>query len=112
MVGQNVELKVATEFSRTPGPRLREEGEDSGEEFLQKLLKPRFVMALETHGKLLVNLDGAAGYPSSFLEEAFGGLAREFGREKVEEIVEVVCSDEPYLIEQIKKYVRQASSKR
>ena len=112
MVGQTVEVKIASEFSSTPGPRLKAEGEDSGEEFLERLLRPRFLLALESHGKLLVNLDGAAGYPSSFLEEAFGGLAREFGSAKVEETLDVICSDEPYLVEQVKKYIRQATSKR
>ncbi len=112
MIGQRVELNVATEFSRTPGPRLRVEGEDSGEEFLETLLRPRFLMAMESKTKLFVNLDGAAGYPSSFLEEAFGGLAREFGSAKVEEIIEITCSDEPYLVDQTKRYVRQAKTKR
>jgi hypothetical protein len=70
------------------------------------------LLAVESHGRLLVNLDGAAGYPSSFLEEAFGGLAREFGGDKVEAILEIVCTDEPYLVDQIKKYVRQAKPKR
>ena len=32
---------------------------------------------------LIENLDDTYGYPSSFREEAFGGLARKFGTEKV-----------------------------
>jgi hypothetical protein len=111
MIGQRIDVNVAGEFSRTPGPRLRAEGEDSGEEFLEKLLRPRFVAALESKGKLFINLDGAAGYPSSFLEEAFGGLSREFGAAKVEENVEIICLDEPYLVDQVKKYIRHAKKK-
>ena len=112
MIGQRIELNVATEFSRTPGPRLRREGDDSGEEFLEKLLRPRFLMALEAKTRLFVNLDGAAGYPSSFLEEAFGGLAREFTSSKVEENIEISCTDEPYLVDQTLKYIRQAKQKK
>jgi hypothetical protein len=109
MIVQSSELKVATEFTYTPGPRLRSEGDYSGEEFLAKLLRPRFLTALELGTRLQINLDGAAGYPSSFLEEAFGGLAREFGSAKVESHIEIVCNDEPYLAEQIQRYIRDAT---
>jgi STAS-like domain of unknown function (DUF4325) len=34
------------------------------------------VPALGTYDQVRVVLDGTAGYPSSFLEEAFGGLVR------------------------------------
>ena len=107
-----IELSIAAEFTVTPGPRKRAEGEFSGEEFLEAVLRPRFVSALDTHSMLSVNLDGAAGYPTSFLEEAFGGLAREFGAEQVQSSLEVTCEDEPYLGDDIKRYIREASGKK
>ncbi|MHB8653869.1 MAG: STAS-like domain-containing protein [Terriglobia bacterium] len=109
MIAERIELKIATEFSEMPGPRKREEGEHSGEEFLQEMLRPRFLESLKANASLLVNLDGAIGYPTSFLEEAFGGLAREFGSTKVEQNLEIVCTDEPYLAEQISRYIREAN---
>ena len=112
MIGQRTELNIAKEFSTTPGPRLRSEGESSGQAFLEELLRPRFVSVVESGAKLVVNLDGVAGYPSSFLEQAFGGLAREFGREKVMNHLEIVCTDEPYITEQIDKYIRRASAQK
>lgn len=108
MVMTQMELNIAREFTDIPGPRKRSEGPFSGEEFLQDLLRPRFVAAREAGAKLAVKLDGAAGYPTSFLEEAFGGLAREFGSAEVQRVIEVICNEEPYLKDQVWKYVKDA----
>lgn len=110
MIEQRTELTIANEFTPTPGPRKLTEGEFSGEQFLRDLLRPRFEAAVSAGSVLVVNLDGAAGYPTSFLEEAFGGLAREFGSAKVEKNLEIICNDEPYLADQIRKYIREANS--
>lgn len=110
MLEQRTELTIAKEFSFTPGPRLRAEGEFSGQAFLEELLRPRFENAMKSGAKLVVNLDGVAGYPSSFLEQAFGGLAREFGSETVLSHLELVCTDEPYITDQITKYIRRATT--
>jgi hypothetical protein len=112
MIAERVALNVASEFSSMPGPRKRSEGQFSGQQFLEDLLRPRFLAALRCDGTLTVNLDGAAGYPTSFLEEAFGGLAREFGSSKVGEIVEIVCKDEPYLGGEVSRYIKEAASPR
>jgi hypothetical protein len=64
---------VATDFSRWPGGRWRTDGPFTGERFRDELLLP----ALREHGRVTVDLDGAWGYGSSFLDEAFGALARE-----------------------------------
>lgn len=37
---------------------------------------PKLNNAITAHCKLIVDLDGSAGYSTSFLEEAFGGLIR------------------------------------
>lgn len=70
------EISIAKEFSRTPGGRYRKHGAFSGEEFRERILWP----ALHDEGNdadiVEVNFDGVAGMPSSFLEEAFGGLVR------------------------------------
>jgi len=112
MTLQKVDLSIAASFTATPGPRKRLEGEYSGEAFLESLLRPRFVSALDTGSVLCVNLDGAAGYPTSFLEEAFGGLAREFGPEKVQSNLELICDDEPYLAEDIRRYISEANGRK
>lgn len=65
-------IKVAEQFSRFPAGRFMTDGPFSGELFRRKFLEP----ALKGSGDVIVDLDGARGYGSSFLEEAFGGLIR------------------------------------
>lgn len=112
MIAERFELSIAKDFTTVPGPRHRSEGDYSGEVFLDKLLRPRFTDALQNNAVLHVNLDGAVGYPTSFLEQAFGGLAREFGPEVVELHLEITCTDEPYLVDQIRNYIRNANKLR
>ena len=69
-------IRIANEFSETPGPRSRDEGDYSGQQFLEEILKPKFEEAKKTKQKLIVDLDGTYGYATSFLESVFGGLAR------------------------------------
>lgn len=72
-----VKISIVEDFSRTPGPRYISEGEYSGELFRKKILLPNVKKAIETGDDILVDLDRASGYGTSFLEEAFGGLIRE-----------------------------------
>jgi hypothetical protein len=69
------QINVAEQFSRRPIGRYLSDGNSTGEAFRLKLLLP----ALEGSSPVVVILDGVAGYPSSFLEEAFGGLVRVHG---------------------------------
>src|ERR1017187_3686511 len=96
-------LSVAKDFSETPGPRHREEGEFSGEEFLDGVLLPRFEETKAKGEILIVDLDGTEGYATSFLEAAFGGLARKYNPAEVAKIVKFKSDDEPFLIEEIAK---------
>lgn len=101
-------ISVAQEFSPTPGPRYREEGDFSGEEFLEKLLKPKYDEAVAAREILEVDLDGAEGYATSFLEAAFGGLAKMYGVDEVLKNIQLRCEDEPYLVLEIQKYIKEA----
>jgi hypothetical protein len=66
-------INVAKDFSRYPVGRFVADGPYSGEKFRNQFLLP----ALSASGSMVVvELDGARGYGSSFLEEAFGGLVR------------------------------------
>lgn len=69
-------LSIANDFSRYPGGRFVADSDWSGEEFREKVLAPALHDAIRQGSVLVVNLDGVAGYPSSFIEEAFGGLVR------------------------------------
>jgi hypothetical protein len=69
-------INVATQYSKTPGPRTRDEGPASGQAFFEDLLLPAFKEARANKTKLLVDLDGTDGYSTAFLEAAFVDLAR------------------------------------
>ena len=102
-------INIAKEFTPFPGPRYSNQGEGSGEEFRRTLLRPRFDDARRAGEKLYVELDGVTfGYPTSFLEEAFGGLAREVGIETVQRTLELISSSEPLLEEEIMRYIQDA----
>ena len=60
--------------------------------------------------KLLIDFDGSYGYPTSFLEEAFGGLARIYNAKNVLEKLDFKSDEEPSLIEEVKRYITNASA--
>jgi len=66
-------IDIAKDFSSVPAGRHLSDGDYSGEFFRESLLRP----ALKEFEKVEVILDDTAGFGSSFLEEAFGGLVRE-----------------------------------
>jgi hypothetical protein len=106
---EKLTLRVV-EFSRTPGFRKIKDGPFSGELFLKDFLRPRFQKALDQNAILVVDLDGTAGYGTSFLEESFGGLSREHGAQTVFDHLEVISEDEPYLADDIRTYIEEANS--
>ncbi len=69
-------IKIATEFSDKPGGRWKHLGSNSGQEFYEDILLPKFEQAVNEEDKLYVYLDGAKSYPNSFLDQSFGELAR------------------------------------
>ena len=105
------ELSVATAFTTTPGARYRTEGDFSGEEFREEHLEPLFLEAQKAGEKLTVILDGVEGYATSFLEEAFGGLARKYGADEVNKVLEFVSQEEEYLINDIHEYIESTKAK-
>lgn len=98
-------IRIATDFTETPGARYRVEGDFSGEEFREDILEPRFLEASNRGEKLTIDLDGGYGYPTSFLEEAFGGLARKYGSQIVAATLEFISQDEPSLVDEIREYI-------
>ena len=104
-----IRIDIAKDYSDTPGPRYKKDGEFSGEEFREILLEPKFLEAKNNNEKLIINLDGGYGYPSSFLEEAFGGLARKYTSKAVLEILDFISLEEPLLVSNIKTFIEKAN---
>lgn len=107
----NQVINIAKEFSTTPGPRNQAEGDFSGEAFLEKLLEPRYLLLAAPNDRLLIDLDGAEGYATSFLEAAFGGLARKYDPNEILKRLQFKSDEEPFLIEEIQEYIREARAK-
>jgi hypothetical protein len=105
---QQLHLTIADEFSKTPGPRSRAEGKHSAEEFLETILLGRFDEAVASDAILIVDLDGGYGYGTSFLEEAFGGLARLRTVQTVLDHIDFKSDEEPYLRDDVFTYIREA----
>lgn len=101
-----IEISVAKDFSDTPGARYVEDGPWSGQEFREKFLKMNFTKP--ERPTLLIDLDNTEGYATSFLEEAFGGLAREFGKDEVLKRLKFRSDQDPLLIEEIISYIKDA----
>lgn len=93
-------IKIADDYTTTPG------GDFSGEEFLEKILLPKFKQALSERKKLLIDLDGTAGYAASFIEAAFGGLAKEY-KKIVLDTLEFKSDDDPFLENDITEYIKR-----
>ena len=96
------------DFSEFPGPRKEIVGPNSGEKFRETILLP----ALKNYPDeiIVVNLDGTAGYGSSFLEESFGGLIRDsVDYERVISICDhLISKEDESLLEEIREYVTEA----
>ena len=100
-------VNVARDFSAFPAGRYLTDGPYSGEHFLKGNLLP----ALRQADKVRIVLDGAMGYGSSFLEEAFGGLVRlkDWPLADLLERIKLVSLEEPALVDEIKGYMREAA---
>lgn len=99
------------DFSEFPGPRYERLGPNSGEKFRELVLLPPLLA--EPNEDLVVNLDGTAGYGSSFLEEAFGGLIR---RGVTHSVALKLCNnliskEDESLKEEIRIYINEAAER-
>lgn len=101
-----IKINIAQDYSKVPGGRFIKDGLYSGEDFREKILCPKFYEAEKEHTTLQIDLDGGYGYGSSFLDEAFGGLARILKNPEILNI-QFISQEEPDLIPQIKKYIEQ-----
>ncbi|QNQ62420.1 STAS-like domain-containing protein [Brucella sp. 6810] len=84
-------ISIVEDFTPFPGGRFKRNGKGSGEEFRERYLIP----LLKNDQKAEIRLDGASGYPPSFLEEAFGGLVRAgYEKSKIEQLLTFKASPE------------------
>ena len=79
-------IKIAEDFSAYPSGRVIADGPNSGQRLREDFLLP----ALENYEKTILIIDDVVGYPSSFIEEAFGGLVKvsKFSKDEILEKIE------------------------
>lgn len=99
-------INIAKEFSRYPAGRFKTDGPYSGELFRESVLIPNVAAGTG----VCVDLDGVAGYGSSFLEEAFGGVVRalKIPKEKIHELIQITSTDES-LVQEVAMYMNEAA---
>ncbi len=106
-------ITIKDRFTAYPGGRFRADGKFSGQEFREDILLPALRSARARHDSVVVNLDGVAGYASSFLEESFGGLVRTHGfsdRELLGGLLTIEAKNPLYRVykELAARYIRDA----
>lgn len=102
-----IQINIASDFSKTPGARNYSDGPYSGEEFYHKVLSPKFKEAINENSKLEIILDGTAGYASSFLNESFRLLGKEYGAEVVWQNLIIISNEVPKYIQKIKEALNE-----
>lgn len=107
-MSQKIEIDIGRDFSPFPGGRVKTDGPYSGENF-----RERFVLPKLREGKtVVINIDSAEGFGSSFLEECFGGLVRAgLSYQFLKDHLQVVYSKQAYSFyaDEIWKYIEDAS---
>lgn len=104
----NVIINIARDFTTTPGARYIKDGPFSGEEFRQKFLE-QHLKDPKNESIIEVIFDGVEGYATSFLEEAFGGLARIFGKERCLKKLKLISIEDKLLITEIQGYIEKCN---
>ena len=104
-------IVIATDFSETPGGRTPKEGEFSGAEFRNSILEPAYKACIENNENLTIDFDHCYGIGTSFLEEAFGGLVREYKYKNILDNIILVANDDETILEKVSKYIRTEEGK-
>ena len=104
-----ISIDIGKDFSRYPAGRTTAYGPYSGEAFREKFL--RSPIAKGQH--VVVLMDSAVGYGSSFLDEAFAGLVR-VGVASATRLRELLTlrSEDDSLIDEVWTYVDDEEKRR
>lgn len=104
---------IASEFGKTPSARKEDEGKLSGIE-LRRILKGLIRQTIDANQQLTIDMDGTAGYGTSFLEEVFGGLIRVegFNQTELEKYIVIKSLEDPDLEEEIWEDIRDAEEEK
>lgn len=106
-----MKYNIGKEFCDTPAGREKSDGDFTGEHFREDVLKV-LIKNLSKNEKLVIILDDAEGYGSSFLDEAFGGTVRQkyISSNKLLSLLEFEYEDEDFEFfeNKIREYIQSA----
>lgn len=102
---EKYKIDIAQDFSPNLGVRYKSLGPYSGEEFYEEKLEKMFKEAKAANEQLHIYLDGASPYGSSFLDESFGKLARNFSVAEVAKIIVFHTVNYKWIVEFIKSNI-------
>jgi hypothetical protein len=91
------QIHFVNEFTDCPGGRLEIHGDFSGQTFRENILKP----ALLSNDMVKLDLNGAVGFPSSFIDEVFGVLATDLGYDLLMAKLKINLTDDPLALKEI-----------
>ncbi len=104
------DIKIAEDFSIYPGARYKTDGNFSGEQFYEDLLKSKLTEIWDDEDKgIRIDFDGTFGYASSFISEVFIRTVKDFkDKKKIKKKLEFKSDDEPLLIKAILQIIDEA----
>ena len=102
---------IALQFSRTPSARIESEGKYPGAQLREKIT-PLIKECISRKEEFLIDLDGTAGYGTSFLEEVFGGLVRieKIDYNDLKKYLSIKSDEEEELIDECWSYIDDANN--
>lgn len=101
-----IAIDLPKQFSDTPGGRYRARSEKSGEEFRDDVLRP----ALKKADFLFIEMNGASGYPHSFLDESFGKIIDEIGIKEFHRRIKWNLTDNAVALRRLEEVIRKHSA--
>lgn len=99
-------IDLARDFHKSPLGRTRTQGRFSGEAFREDKLRP----ALKRAAIVRIDVDGASGLSTGFLDESFAGLVRDRTLTKDEffDRVKIIATQDPAVVEEVRTFVNRA----
>jgi phosphomannomutase len=107
-----ITINIEREFTSEPGARYYSDGSYSGEQFYEELLKDKFIEAQSKDEQLKIIMDGTEGFASSFINEAFSRLGKQFGPDEAWGRLEIVSNEMPKYIDKIKQSIYEGSNQK
>jgi hypothetical protein len=103
--GNNIKYEFIKEYTKYPGGRFERLGDYSGEDFRENVLRK----ILESGKTVDIDATGViTSFSPSFLDEAFGQLAKEYGIEVFTAKIKLHSKDNPDLSDKMMYYANRA----